>query len=35
VVPLSDEAMDQLPPFHPGCRCGVLPDSTDGNGTTT
>lgn len=25
VVPLSDEAMDQLPPFHPGCRCGVLP----------
>ena len=25
VVPLSDRAMDQLPPFHPGCRCGVLP----------
>jgi hypothetical protein len=25
VVPLSDRTMDQLPPFHPGCRCGVLP----------
>jgi hypothetical protein len=25
IVPLFDEAMDQLPPFHPGCRCGVLP----------
>lgn len=25
VVPLSDGALDQLPPFHPGCRCGVLP----------
>lgn len=26
IVPLAaDGAMDQLPPFHPGCRCGVLP----------
>jgi hypothetical protein len=25
IVPLADRAMDQLPPFHPGCRCGVLP----------
>ena len=25
VVPLSGGMMDALPPFHPGCRCGVLP----------
>ena len=25
IVPLSGGAMDELPPFHPGCRCGVLP----------
>lgn len=25
VVPLSDAATAELPPFHPGCRCGVLP----------
>jgi hypothetical protein len=25
VVPLSDATMEALPPFHPGCRCGVLP----------
>lgn len=25
IVPLSEFAMDQLPPFHPGCRCGVWP----------
>lgn len=25
IVPLSDGAMEQLPPFHPGCRCGILP----------
>jgi hypothetical protein len=25
VVPLSEETLGQLPPFHPGCRCGVLP----------
>jgi NAD+--asparagine ADP-ribosyltransferase len=24
-VPRADVAMDELPPFHPGCRCGVLP----------
>jgi hypothetical protein len=24
-VPLSDTALDELPPFHPGCRCGFLP----------
>jgi hypothetical protein len=25
IVPLAAETLDQLPPFHPGCRCGVLP----------
>jgi hypothetical protein len=25
IVPLAGGAMDELPPFHPGCRCGVLP----------
>lgn len=25
VVPLSPSAMDQLAPFHPGCRCSMLP----------
>jgi hypothetical protein len=25
IVPLSEGAMGELPPFHPGCRCGVLP----------
>jgi hypothetical protein len=25
VVPLSGDATDTLPPFHPGCRCGFLP----------
>jgi hypothetical protein len=25
IVPLTDRAKEQLPPFHPGCRCGVLP----------
>lgn len=25
VVPLDPPAMEQLPPFHPGCRCGMLP----------
>jgi hypothetical protein len=25
VVPLSEVATSELPPFHPGCRCGVLP----------
>ena len=25
VVPLSEGVASELPPFHPGCRCGVLP----------
>jgi hypothetical protein len=25
VVPLSPAALAQLAPFHPGCRCGILP----------
>lgn len=25
IVPLSEAATAELPPFHPGCRCGVLP----------
>jgi hypothetical protein len=25
VVPLSEAATGELPPFHPGCRCGLLP----------
>jgi hypothetical protein len=25
VVPLSPAAMGELPPFHPGCRCGFRP----------
>lgn len=24
-VPLSDTPLQELPPFHPGCRCGFLP----------
>lgn len=25
IVPLASGAMEELPPFHPGCRCGILP----------
>jgi hypothetical protein len=25
IVPLSESPMSELPPFHPGCRCGVWP----------
>ena len=25
VVPLETPALGELPPFHPGCRCGTLP----------
>jgi hypothetical protein len=25
IVPLSPSTLGELPPYHPGCRCGVLP----------